>query len=68
MMKGMTRITSTHFRFRPTGRITAMISISIPIHAIRSRLILRMYRMKIHAALMCTALHTKNQKELQLTI
>ena len=68
MKKGMTQIISTHFRFHPTGRITAMISISIPIHAIRSHLILRMYRMKIHAVLMCTASHTRNRKEPQLTI
>ena len=68
IMKGMTRITSTHFRFRPTGRITATISISIPIHAIRSRLILHMYRTKIHAVLMCTASHIKSRKEPQLTI
>ena len=67
-LKGMTRITSTHFRFRPTGRITATISISIPIHAIRSRLILHMYRTKIHAVLMCTASHIKSRKEPQLTI
>ena len=68
MMKGMTRITSTHFRFRLTSRITATISISIPIHAIHSRLILHMYRTKIHAVLMCTASHIKSRKEPQLTI
>ena len=64
----MIPVISTHFRFHQTGRITAMIFISIQIRAIRSRLIRPMYRTKTHAAHTFANLHIKNRKEPLLTI